>query len=249
MSNTAAETSSSEAADSCDTLELVESILIDEVVKSVEQSFHPDKPTQINNSLNNNAVNDSSSRSGTNNQALSALQRAVEIGNILTSQVVAPILFTLANNPPNSSLGWESFWSSSTADNITNAQRLSYALEMMGPTYVKFGQALGSRPDVVPPSLARALSTLQDDMKPFDGETAKDIVWRELHGRDITMGDLESLMANLTQPVAAASIGQVYRAHLSGVGDVAVKVQRPGVRRLVEVCITSVVLILFFPPH
>jgi hypothetical protein len=105
----------------------------------------------------------------------------------------------------------------------------------------------------VPKSLAEALSALQDDMKPFDGETAREIVWRELHSRvdkgelltdtnggsvgqsTIQIEDLETLMTGLTDPVAAASIGQVYKSYLPGKGDVAVKVQRPGVRKLVEV--------------
>ena len=97
------------------------------------------------------------------------------------------------------------------------------------------------RPDVVPPSLAEALSTLQDDMTPFDDEMARQIVWREFTdgekgGSKRTMVELEALMSHLTEPVAAASIGQVYKAFLPGRGEVAVKVKRPGVRQLVEVC-------------
>jgi hypothetical protein len=203
-----------------ETIELAEEILVQELLQNV----------------------DSPSGSASNNiQALSALKRATEIGNILVSQVMAPILTTLTQNWPTESLDWDEFWSYSSSyggAQVTNAQRVALALEELGPTYVKFGQALGSRPDVVPKSLAEALSTLQDDMTPFDGEAAKDLVWRELQDRtdNITIGDLKALMDNLNEPVAAASIGQVYKAYLPGVGDVAVKVQRPGVRKLVEVC-------------
>ena len=138
--------------------------------------------------------------------------------------------------------GWDAFWSHSTPyhqqqhphsnhnnnknnnnRNITNAHRLTLALEHLGPTYVKFGQALGSRPDVVPKSLAEALSTLQDDMRPFDDEMARQIVWREFvtspddgsnsdndsgsGKKKVTMKELESILSHLNEPVAAASIG------------------------------------------
>ena len=63
---------------------------------------------------------------------------------------------------------------------ITNAQRVATALEDLGPTAVKFGQALSSRPDIVPQSLAAALAKLQDAMEPFDTNVAKDIVLNEL---------------------------------------------------------------------
>ncbi len=207
--------------------ELAESIIIDEL--SIASNIK-DETTDI----------DSSS-------ALSALKRALEIAKILGSQVMAPILTSLAtkqNWPNQDNGGWEAFWSTTTTTSSSNgesitlshAQRLALSLEKLGPTYVKFGQALGSRPDVVPPSLAGALSTLQDDMEPFDNEVAKEIITAELL-RDANgkLKDVEALVSTITdKPVAAASIGQVYKANIPGKGDVAVKVQRPGVRTLVE---------------
>ena len=191
-----------------------------------------------------NEVNDESNVD--KNKAISALNRAVEIGTILGGQVFAPILTSLVVNqdnwPTEENFSWEKFWSTST-DGISHAQRLVFALEDLGPTYVKFGQALGSRPDVVPTSLAAALCTLQDEMQPFDSDLAKDIIVSELMGydgggesaRSISLQNVEALIESLTDvPVAAASIGQVYKAKLPGKGDVAVKVQRPGVRKLVE---------------
>jgi len=180
----------------------------------------------------------------TNDQTYSALQRAIEISKILGGQVMAPILYSLVvdqNWPTETNGGWETFWSTPTSSGSTFAKQLALSLEELGPTYVKFGQALGSRPDVVPPSLATALSSLQDEMIPFDNELAKQIIVEELMGfdakessNDILLKDLETLVQSLTEvPVAAASIGQVYKAKLRG-KDVAVKVQRPGVRALVE---------------
>jgi len=227
-------------------LELMESIMVDEVNNAERSSSSPQSEI-LPSFLQTNE-----------NQALSALQRAVEIGTVLGGQVMAPILTSLAleqNWPTAENGGWEAFWATSTPDetngggsaSITHAERLAVALEKLGPTYVKFGQALGSRPDVVPSSLAKALSALQDDMTPFDSKVAKEIILRELTGFDGKDGggegrnssnrakDLEALVSSLTElPVAAASIGQVYKAHLPGKGDVAVKVQRPGVRLLVK---------------
>ena len=217
-------------------LELMESIMVDEEVNNIASNEGGGNNNTSYDSLQNNY----------NNQALSALQRAVEIGTVLGGQVMAPILTSLAtqqNWPTEENGGWEAFWSTSTESaGISHAQRLAMALEELGPTYVKFGQALGSRPDVVPPSLAKALSALQDDMAPFDSDVAKEIILSELMGFDgkgggeeIPLGDLEALVSSLTElPIAAASIGQVYKANLPGRGDVAVKVQRPGVRLLVE---------------
>jgi len=179
----------------------------------------------------------------TNDQTYSALQRAIEISKVLGGKVMAPILYSLVvdqNWPTDDNGGWEAFWSTDTPNGSTFAKQLALSLEELGPTYVKFGQALGSRPDVVPQSLATALSTLQDEMIPFDNELAKQIIVEELMGFDakessnVLLKDLETLVQSLTEvPVAAASIGQVYKAKLRG-KDVAVKVQRPGVRSLVE---------------
>ena len=204
------------------------------------------------------------------NRQISALNRAMEIATILASQVMAPILTSLATKqswPNEENGGWETFWStttttkqnnSATSTTLSHAQRLALTLEKLGPTYVKFGQALGSRPDVVPQSLASALSTLQDDMEPFDNDLAKEIILAELllreangkepisssssleggkeeHKQQATLKDVEALVSTITDfPVAAASIGQVYKANIPGKGDVAVKVQRPGVRQIVE---------------
>lgn len=128
---------------------------------------------------------------------------------------------------------WERFWAA--GGNVTNAHRVVQAMEELGPTYVKFGQALASRPDVIPKTLASALTILQDDMLPFDTNTAKDIIREELTRANIDGDSIEQLVCSLSDyPVAAASVGQVYKGTLDGFGEVAVKVQRPGIRMLVE---------------
>jgi len=108
------------------------------------------------------------------------------------------------------------------------ANRLATALTRLGPTYVKLGQFLATRPDVVGPVLARDLETLQDKMAPFPQEAAMRTIEAAL-GRP-----LDDLFASFGPPVAAASIAQVHRATVTGASPqhaVAVKVLRPGIER------------------
>jgi predicted unusual protein kinase regulating ubiquinone biosynthesis (AarF/ABC1/UbiB family) len=153
----------------------------------------------------------------------------MEIGGVVVGQLLSPIVSSLLIDGISSN--WEDFWSHSSGK-FTNAQRVTRAMEKLGPTYVKFGQALASRPDIIPKSLADALSTLQDDMQPFSTEIAQDIIRSELN---VTVDNVDALVESLSEePVAAASIGQVYKGFLPNYGAVAVKVQRPGIRTVVE---------------
>ena len=158
----------------------------------------------------------------------------MEIGGVVVGELLAPLLASLVvSGIPDS---WETFWAQSNGE-FTNAQRATRALEELGPTFVKFGQALASRPDVIPKSLADGLSTLQDDMQPFDTEVAKDIIRAELNAT-LNAEALEAFVNSLTdEPIAAASVGEVFKGYLSsdsGPVPVAVKVQRPGIRTVVE---------------
>jgi ubiquinone biosynthesis protein len=108
------------------------------------------------------------------------------------------------------------------------AHRLSAALTRLGPSYVKLGQFLATRPDVVGVALARDLETLQDKMAPFPRTEAERMVEAAL-GKP-----LSDLFASFGPPVAAASIAQVHRAEVTTVDGrrpVAVKVLRPGIER------------------
>jgi ubiquinone biosynthesis protein len=108
-------------------------------------------------------------------------------------------------------------------------QHLRELLDELGPTFVKFGQLLSTRPDVVPPDIISELRALQDDVRPFPFEQAERVIEEDL-GNSIDRLFLEFDPG----PVAAASIGQVHRATLPNGKPVAVKVQRPGAPRQIE---------------
>jgi ubiquinone biosynthesis protein len=108
-------------------------------------------------------------------------------------------------------------------------QHLRELLDELGPTFVKFGQLLSMRPDVVPEDIILELRALQDDVRPFPFEQAERVIEEELGA------SLDRLFLDFEPtPVAAASIGQVHRATLPNGRSVAVKVQRPGAPRQIE---------------
>jgi ubiquinone biosynthesis protein len=117
-------------------------------------------------------------------------------------------------------------------DEATPTERGRHLREMLdelGPTFVKFGQLLSMRPDIVPPDIIAELRGLQDDVRPFPYEQAEEVIVREL-GQPI-----ERLFLEFEErPIAAASIGQVHRAVLPNGHRVAVKVQRPDAPRQIE---------------
>jgi ubiquinone biosynthesis protein len=108
-------------------------------------------------------------------------------------------------------------------------RRLREMLDELGPTFVKFGQLLSTRPDLVPEEVAAELRLLQDAVRPFPLADVQAVIQAELRA------DPDTLFASFSeQPVAAASIGQVHVAELQSGRKVAVKVQRPGAQRRVE---------------
>jgi ubiquinone biosynthesis protein len=108
-------------------------------------------------------------------------------------------------------------------------KHLREMLDELGPTFVKFGQLLSTRPDVLPPDIIAELRGLQDDVRPFPFEDVERVVQEDLGL------SLDKLFTEFeVRPIAAASIGQVHLATLPNGKRVAVKVQRPGAPRQIE---------------
>jgi len=114
------------------------------------------------------------------------------------------------------------------------AVELRRALVDLGPSFVKVGQLLSSRVDLLPPSYITELGRLTDRVTPFPSEEAEEIL-KEAWDNAPVLPE-----GSLPEPVAAASLGQVYRLTLPSYGDVAVKVQRPKIRR--QICIDLYIL-------
>jgi len=108
-------------------------------------------------------------------------------------------------------------------------RRLREMFDELGPTFVKFGQLLSTRPDVVPPDIITELRKLQDDVSPVPMDDVERVIEEEL-GLTVEQAFLDFDET----PIAAASIGQVHRATLPNDVDVVVKVQRPNAARQIE---------------
>jgi len=105
-------------------------------------------------------------------------------------------------------------------------EELAEDLKAMGPTYVKLGQLLSTRPDLLPPHFMKALATLQDDVEVVDYQVIEQIFREEIGVR------ISKAFASFEkEPLASASIGQVHKAVMHSGKVVAVKIQRPGIRK------------------
>jgi ubiquinone biosynthesis protein len=115
-------------------------------------------------------------------------------------------------------------WTSAKADRKTVGERIRHVIEELGPTFVKLGQIASTRSDLIPPSILKELEKLQDNVLPFSFHEVRAIAQAELGI------ELEQAFTSFdTEPVAAASIGQVHIGTLHSGERVAVKIQRPGI--------------------
>lgn len=112
---------------------------------------------------------------------------------------------------------------------VSGGARLRLALEELGPVFIKFGQLLSTRRDLFPDEIADELQKLQDQVPPFPTDQAKDII------EDALGGDIASLFAQFEeQPLASASVAQVYAANLHDGSEVIIKVIRPDIEKTIR---------------
>jgi len=114
------------------------------------------------------------------------------------------------------------------AEGTTIYERIRLALEELGPTFVKFGQIMSTRTELLPPEMIEQLKRLQDHAKPVPFSEVMAIIEENCPEWEDYFGDIEET------PVASASIGQVHRAYLRDGTKVALKIQRPGIPEIIE---------------
>ena len=122
-------------------------------------------------------------------------------------------------------------------------ERLSSSLESMGTTFIKLGQFLATRPDIIGEELSKKLENLQDKLPPFSLINAKEIIKNDLGN------ETYNSIINLSEPVAAASIAQVHKAQINDDGtikEVAIKILRPNIKKIFNDEIDAMMLFAFF---
>ena len=127
--------------------------------------------------------------------------------------------------------------------NKNEGERLSSSLESMGTTFIKLGQFLATRPDIIGEELSNKLENLQDRLPPFSMTQAKEIMKNDLGD------DTYNSIIDLSEPVAAASIAQVHKAKINDAGtikDVAIKILRPDIKKIFNEEIDAIMLFAFF---
>ena len=128
------------------------------------------------------------------------------------------------------------FGESRDVDEATQRERADVLLDTLltlGPTFIKLGQLLSTRPDILPPAYIDVLEGLQDDVPPAPWSESKLVIENELGPVDETFDEFDR------EPISGASLGQVYTARYEG-DDVAVKIRRPGIEELVEADLRAV---------
>jgi predicted unusual protein kinase regulating ubiquinone biosynthesis (AarF/ABC1/UbiB family) len=156
------------------------------------------------------------------------MANSLKLAHVGRYKDIALLLIKYGRSDVVKEAGWDSSAADAARESPPKAEQLADDLEAMGPTFVKLGQLLSSRGDLLPAAYIDALARLQDDVEPFPFAEVEKTITEEL-GVRISKAFLEFS----EQPLAAASLGQVHRATLRDGRPVVVKVQRPNIREQV----------------
>jgi ubiquinone biosynthesis protein len=163
---------------------------------------------------------------------LLAVRRLLRIQRVVTRYQLDDLLFALPRLPLwarvlRYALPWR--WLPRKSLDLSRGARLRLALEELGPIFIKFGQLLSTRRDLLPPDIADELARLQDQVPPFDPAKALALIESQLGAK---VGEVFARFD--TQPLASASVAQVHAAQLKSGEEVVVKVIRPGLKPVIE---------------
>lgn len=160
---------------------------------------------------------------------LATFTRLIQINLILARYGLDKIIFSLHLFRPLRFIIYFNPWTWFRRKELTQGQAIRGALEELGPIFIKFGQALSTRRDLLPQDIADELSRLQDRVPPFPSEVAKSIV-EKTFGKPLS----ELFKTFELQPLASASIAQVHVAQLTSGEEVAVKILRPNIKKQIQ---------------
>ena len=126
--------------------------------------------------------------------------------------------------------------------NLNEEQKLCNSIQEMGTTFIKLGQFLSTRPDIIGDEIAQQLETLQDKLPTFSPAEAKKIMKKELGENNYNS------LVNISEPIAAASIAQVHKAQINDNGtikDISIKILRPNIKKTFNEEIDALMLLAF----
>ncbi|MGL5742654.1 MAG: ubiquinone biosynthesis regulatory protein kinase UbiB [Legionella sp.] len=162
-------------------------------------------------------------------KSIKQLFRLIDINYILAKNGLDNVVVSLRLFAPLRFIVYLNPWNWFRKERLTHGEALRKSLEELGPIFIKFGQALSTRPDILPPDIALELSKLQDKVPPFSSEKAMKIV-EKAYG--LSPFDVFAKFDPI--PLASASMAQVHAATLKTGEEVIIKVLRPNMRRVIE---------------
>ena len=170
--------------------------------------------------------------------------RILKIARVINRYRLDELLFDASRVPPSLRLFRLLPWRWFNRSRLSNGERLRLALEELGPIFVKFGQILSTRRDLLPPDVANELARLQDRVPPFPGDQAVRVVEESFEQ------PIDQLFAEFNrEPLASASIAQVHVARLNEGPEVIVKIVRPNIEKTIRRDLTLMTLLAQLLEH